>query len=122
MAVQYSFGKIVTDGLVLCLDAADRNSYVSGSSTWRDVAGSNNGTLTNGPTFSSANGGSLVFDGVDDSVISPPPVVGSTGITIIIWFKSLSINHISKVFFIFIIKIDFYNKLFLNCFKLSFSN
>jgi len=51
MATQYAFGKIITDGLVLCLDAADRNSYVSGSTTWFDVAGSNNGTLTNGPTF-----------------------------------------------------------------------
>ena len=68
MATQYAFGKIITDGLVLCLDAADRNSYVSGSSTWRDVAGSNNGTLTNGPTFSSSNGGSIVFDGSNDYV------------------------------------------------------
>jgi hypothetical protein len=66
MATQYAFGKIITDGLVLCLDAADRNSYVSGSTIWRDVAGSNNGTLTNGSTFNSANGGSIVFDGVDD--------------------------------------------------------
>ena len=68
MATQYSFGKIVTDGLVLCLDAADRNSYVSGSTVWRDVAGSNNGTLTNGPTFNTGSGGSIVFDGVDDLV------------------------------------------------------
>ena len=68
MATQYSFGKIITDGLVLCLDAADRNSYVSGSITWRDVAGSNNGTLTNGPTFNTSNGGSIVFDGVNDYV------------------------------------------------------
>jgi len=68
MATQYSFGKIVTDGLVSCLDAADRNSYVSGSTTWRDVAGSNNGTLTNGPTFNSGSGGNIVFDGVDDYV------------------------------------------------------
>lgn len=69
MAVQYSFGKIVTDGLVLALDAADRNSYVSGSTTWRDVSGNNNsGSLVNGPTFSSSNGGSIVFDGVDDYV------------------------------------------------------
>ena len=69
MAVQYSFGKIVTDGLVLALDAADRNSYVSGSTTWRDVSGNNNsGSLVNGPTFSSGNGGSIVFDGVDDFI------------------------------------------------------
>ena len=69
MAVQYSFGKIVTDGLVLALDAADRNSYVSGSTTWFDVSGNNNsGSLVNGPTFNSGNGGSIVFDGVDDYV------------------------------------------------------
>ena len=72
MATQYAFGQIVTNGLVLALDAADRNSYVSGSTTWRDLAGSNNGTLTNGPTFSSTNGGSIVFDGVDDYVLLSP--------------------------------------------------
>jgi len=57
---------IVTNGLVLALDAGDRNSYVSGSTTWIDLAGTNNGTLTNGPTFSTGSDGSIVFDGVDD--------------------------------------------------------
>ena len=61
--------KIVTDGLVLALDAGNTKSYVSGSTTWFDKSGfANNGTLTNGPTFSSANGGSIVFDGVDDYI------------------------------------------------------
>jgi hypothetical protein len=74
MATQYAFGKIVTDGLVLCLDAADRNSYVSGSTTWFNVAGSNNGTLTNGPTFNTGSGGSIVFDGTNDYIeITPIP-------------------------------------------------
>jgi hypothetical protein len=60
---------IITDGLVLCLDAADKNSYPTTGTTWTDVSGNdNNGTLTNGPTFDSANGGSIVFDGVNDSV------------------------------------------------------
>ena len=69
MAVQYAFSKIVTDGLILALDAADKNSYPGSGTTWTDLSGNgNNGTLTNGPTFSSANGGSIVFDGVDDSV------------------------------------------------------
>lgn len=69
MATQYAFGKIVTSGLVLSLNAADRNSYSGSGNTWTDMSGnSNNGTLTNGPTFSSANGGSIVFDGVDDRV------------------------------------------------------
>jgi hypothetical protein len=72
MGTQYAFGQIVTDGLVLCLNASDRNSYVSGSTTWNDVSGrGNNGTLTNGPTFNSLNGGSIVFDGTNDYVVVP---------------------------------------------------
>jgi hypothetical protein len=58
---------IVTNGLVLCLDAANPKSYPGSGTTWTDLSGNvNNGTLTNGPTYSSANGGSIVFDGVDD--------------------------------------------------------
>jgi hypothetical protein len=67
MATQYAFGKIVTNGLVLALDAADRNSYPGSGTTWRDMSGNNNsGSLINGPTFNSANGGAIVFDGTDD--------------------------------------------------------
>jgi len=62
--------RIVTDGLVLALDAADRNSYPGSGTTWSDMSGNgNNGTLTNGPTFSSANGGAIVFDGTNDYVL-----------------------------------------------------
>jgi hypothetical protein len=68
MAFHYS-PKIVTDGLVLYLDAANTKSYISGSTTWNDISrGGSIGTLVNGPTFNSANGGSIVFDGVDDGV------------------------------------------------------
>jgi len=59
---------IVEDGLVLCLDAANDRSYPGTGTTWTDLAGSNDGALTNGPTFGSANGGSIVFDGSDDYV------------------------------------------------------
>ena len=68
MGVLYN-SRIVTDGLVLCLDAGDRMSYPGAGTTWTDLtANKNNGTLTNGPTFDSANGGSIVFDGTDDFV------------------------------------------------------
>ena len=68
MAFNYS-PKVVTDGLVLYLDAANQYSYVSGSTSWNDISrGGNNGTLVNGPTYNSANGGSIVFDGVDDYI------------------------------------------------------
>jgi hypothetical protein len=67
MATQYAFGKIVTDGLVLALDAADKNSYPGSGTTWRDLSANNNsGSLINGPTFSSTNGGAIVFDGTND--------------------------------------------------------
>jgi hypothetical protein len=68
MATQYANGKIVTSGLVLALDAADKNSYPGSGTTWRDLAGNNTNTLTNSPTFSNTNGGSIIFDGVDDYI------------------------------------------------------
>ena len=69
MATQYAFGQIVTSGLVLSLDAADKNSYIGSGTVWSDLSGNNNsGSLTNGPTFSSANGGSIVFDGTNNYV------------------------------------------------------
>jgi hypothetical protein len=62
MALAHS-PRIVTDGLVLCLDAGNTKSYPGSGTTWTDLSGNgNNGTLTNGPTYSSSNGGSIVFD------------------------------------------------------------
>ena len=66
MATKYS-PKMVTDGLVLSLDAANTKSYPKSGTTWSDLSGNGNtGTLTNGPTFNAANMGSIVFDGSDD--------------------------------------------------------
>ena len=60
---------IVENGLTLFLDASNIRSYPGSGTTWSDLSGnSNNGTLTNGPTFSAGNMGSIVFDGVDDYV------------------------------------------------------
>jgi formylglycine-generating enzyme required for sulfatase activity len=63
---------IVTDGLVLWLDAGTKPSYPGSGTTWIDLSGNNNnGTLVNGPTYSSTNGGVVVFDGVNDYVSVP---------------------------------------------------
>jgi hypothetical protein len=60
---------IVTNGLVFYVDAANRQSYVSGSTSWRDISGNNNsGSLINGPTFSTLNGGSINLDGTNDQI------------------------------------------------------
>jgi hypothetical protein len=68
MALSHS-PKIVTDGLVLCLDAGDGKSYGGSGTTWTDRSGNeNNGTLTNGPTFSSDNNGLIQLDGTNDNI------------------------------------------------------
>jgi len=79
------YGGIVTNGLILALDAAKRDSYPGTGTTWNDISGNrNNGTLTNGPTFNSADGGSIVFDGVDDRVnlTSSPNLTNNFSISI----------------------------------------
>jgi hypothetical protein len=80
---------MIQDGLVLALDAADRNSYPGSGTTWRDMSGNgNNGTLTNGPTFSSANGGSIVFDGADAfALINNPTTIQNQDFTVSVWIN-----------------------------------
>jgi hypothetical protein len=85
----YGTPPIITNGLVLNLDAANSLSYTSGSTTWNDLSGGrNNGTLVNGPTFNSANGGSIVFDGVNDYVGLGTLNLISTDFTINLWFNA----------------------------------
>jgi hypothetical protein len=61
--------KIVTNGLVLALDAASRNSYPGSGTTWTDLSGNNlTGSLINTPTYSSENGGSLSFNGTNQYI------------------------------------------------------
>lgn len=89
---------IVTDGLILYLDAANIKSYVSGSTVWNDLVGTNNGTLTNGPTFNSGNGGSIVFDGVND--FAPLTSVINTGqnFSVFAWIYPGNINIRNAIF------------------------
>ena len=80
--------RIVTDGLVLALDAADINSYPGSGTTWYDLSGNgNNGTLTNGPTYSS---NSIVLDGTNDYIYtSSANTLGNlSNHTFEIWFKT----------------------------------
>ena len=63
MGTHYS-PRIVTDGLILYLDAANTKSYPGTGTAWYDLSGNNNhSTLVDGPTFNPANLGSIDFDG-----------------------------------------------------------
>ena len=88
MALSHS-PQISLNGLTLCLDAGNPKSYPGSGTTWTDLSGNDNtGTLVNGPTYNSANGGSIVFDGVDDCVSSFPTVISGVGSkTVNCWFK-----------------------------------
>jgi hypothetical protein len=84
----YFSPRIVTSGLGLTLDAADTNSYPRTGTTWTDVSGNgNNGTLTNSPTFSAANLGSIVFNGVNQyvSIPSAASIKNSTNLSLEAW-------------------------------------
>jgi hypothetical protein len=68
MAIGYN-PKIVTNGLILCLDAANRKSYPGSGTTWFDLSGNgNNGTLVSGVTFNTEGNGTMVFDGTSQYV------------------------------------------------------
>lgn len=79
---------LVTDGLILQLDAASPRSYPGTGTAWNDLSDKkNNGTLTNGPTYSSEKFGSLSFDGSDDYVLVNKKVNLTNG-TLSTWIKS----------------------------------
>ena len=94
--------RIVRNGLVLHLDAAQSTSYSGLANPWKDLSSnSRNGTFTNGPSYNSSNGGSIVFDGTNDYV----SIANSTGLqftnsqayTISSWvyWIQTNYNHIS---------------------------
>ena len=64
----YGGPDIVTDGLIFAIDAGSTRSYPGSGTAVTDLVGANNGTLTNGVGFDSANGGSFIFDGADDYI------------------------------------------------------
>jgi hypothetical protein len=90
MSTYYS-PKITTDGLVLCLDAANNKSYVGSGTTWNDLSGNGtDATLINTPTFTSSFGGNFVLNGTNQyaSVSNVYNFATSNQFTAIVWAKS----------------------------------
>jgi hypothetical protein len=90
--------KIVTDNLVLCLDAANRKSYSGSGNTWFDLSGNNRyGNILNGPTFTNDTSQCFSFDGSNDMITInnggslawlPDGSLGLSQFTIDMWVKS----------------------------------
>jgi hypothetical protein len=103
-AQKYRFGYYdsVQDGLIFNLDAGNYLSYPRSGTTWTDLTGKgNNGTLTNGPTFSGGTTPSIVFDGSDDYVncINNTNITGSKPSTMEITceFTSLPLTFVNAM-------------------------
>ena len=80
---------IVASGLILNLDAGNASSYPGTGTTWTDLSPTgNNGTLTNGVGYTSADGGALTFDGVNDYInMGNNTAYNLTNISVSVWFK-----------------------------------
>ena len=96
MGVGYN-PRIVTDGLVFCVDAANARSYPKTGTTLTDLKGGNSGTLNNmADNFDSANGGSLTFDGSNETVsfgsAGAAIVNGLSELTLEVCFKASAIS------------------------------
>jgi hypothetical protein len=97
MSTTQGGGNIVTDGLVLCLDATNAKSYPGTGTIWTDLSRSgNNGILTNNPTFNSSNGGSIVFDGSNDYV-SSANITTTNQISVEAWVYANSISSYNGI-------------------------
>ena len=87
--------RIVTDGLVLALDAGNIKSYPGSGTTWSDLSGKGNNVTLTGATYNSSNSGVFVFDGTDDYVetTSGWTNFGTDSFTIEVWYKTSSASQ-----------------------------
>jgi hypothetical protein len=93
---------IVTNGLILNIDPANSSSYSGIGNTIYDLSGfGNTGTLTNGPTFSALNGGSIVFDGSNDflGAASSSSLDISTNLSAVVWMKLITTDGANHIIF-----------------------
>ncbi len=67
MGVTYN-NRIVTDGLILCLDTASKRSYPGTGTNWSDLVGDTQASFINmdASNFTNANGGLLSMDGSNE--------------------------------------------------------
>ena len=95
-AVHHKPDGIIESNLILHLDASNTNSFDSDDLTaWNDLSSSNNDfTLKNGGvTFSSDDGGSLLFDGNDYFCINPINNLNTNNLTISLWIKVTNVTN-----------------------------
>lgn len=95
--VAFQAPELITNGLVLYLDAANPTSFSGTGTTWTDLSGNgNNGTLINSPIFSATSGGNFVFNGSNTYVYVP--ITKTTSCTFSAWAKSTNTSSNNMLF------------------------
>jgi hypothetical protein len=85
--------RVVTDGLVMYLDAANTRSYSGSGNTANGLIGGIGGTLVNGVGFGSTNNGSFIFDGTNDYIDIPSTtLLNSTTFSLSFWINNNAFN------------------------------
>lgn len=81
--------KIVTNGLVLSLDAGSKKSYPGSGNTWYDLSGNgNDAVLYNSPTYTNNNVHTFNFDETDDwAKVDNATLLSKTAYTKVAWFR-----------------------------------
>jgi hypothetical protein len=96
MAFNYS-PRVITNGLVMYLDAGNQTSYVGNGTAWRDLTpNGNNVTLNNNPTFNRQSSGVIVFNGSNNYAITPTNLSSlniNSSITIDTWVKPTALAN-----------------------------
>jgi hypothetical protein len=95
MSEFYNYTAIPRTCLVLYVNAGVGTSYPGSGTTWTDIVNGYNNTLTNGPTYSSTNGGGITFDGSNDYAQGNNSLASviSTAITLIVFAKVPNFNN-----------------------------
>lgn len=91
----YYGGSIVTSGLTLAVDAGNLVSFQNGSGSTFSLVGSYTGTLTNGVSYTTGNGGGWSFDGTNDYITLGTQNFISSDFTLNIWFNT-STNSVKE--------------------------
>ena len=99
MSIASTTPSIVTNGLIVNLDAGNPTSYPGSGSIWTDLSTNGYvGTLINSPTFSSANGGSLIFNGTNNGVSTNANMASVQSFTATSWIKTTNSAGYNFVF------------------------
>jgi hypothetical protein len=99
MSIGIGPNTIVLDGLIFYLDAGNNRSYAGSGTTCYDLSpNTKSGTLTNGPTYSSSNGGFFALDGGDDYIATNYGITSAGSYTVMNWVKLDSYSDYDMIF------------------------